>query len=273
VSPTARSARWLRPGPFPSSLLRLLRKEGARERRRTFRRHGEHFLPCHFCKETDRCSRSACCSGTISDSVVPRRLKSDDGRSCENGARTRMAAAAVGAPRVTNRTVIPLTVSTVEALKGVDGWLQGPIRPQCLSAQRSVVINPPLRKLFELFREREAGEVVLRTALGAQERRHRVSARGDGGGMQSSSVVAAGNGEFRRTTRSRSAPASSRAGARSRRARGVSTSPRTVRRKTVTAVHKEPVFRWCAHVRGRMPQGGQDYPDVKLTEVLVDGSR
>ena len=41
--------------------------------------------------------------------------------------------------------------STVEALKGVDGWLQGPIGHNAYPRNDTTWINPPLRKKFELF--------------------------------------------------------------------------------------------------------------------------
>ncbi len=52
---------------------------------------------------------------------------------------------------------------TVEALKSVDGWLQGPIGHNAYPRHDPPWINPPLRKRFELF--------------GAQGRGHCLSAR------------------------------------------------------------------------------------------------
>ena len=86
--------------------------------------------------------------------------------------------------------------STVEALKSVDGWLQGPIGHNAYPRNDPTWINPPLRKKFELFASvkpvksypnlpsvhKDVDIVFLREVTE---------------GMQSSSVVFAGSGEFR----------------------------------------------------------------------------
>ena len=44
-----------------------------------------------------------------------------------------------------------MPASTVEALAGVDGWVQGPIGHNVYPRNDPTWVNPPLRKKFELF--------------------------------------------------------------------------------------------------------------------------
>jgi 3-isopropylmalate dehydrogenase len=91
-------------------------------------------------------------------------------------------------------------------------------------------------------------------------------------GMQSSDTVVAGAGEFRPndeiTIASR---VITRTGSR-RVAREAFEIARTRPRKKVTSVHKEPVYRLaCGMFAEECRKLAREYPDVKLTEVLVDG--
>ena len=85
---------------------------------------------------------------------------------------------------------------TVETLKGVDGWLQGPIGHNAYPRNDPTWINPPLRKKFELF-----ASVKPVKSYPNIESVHKnvdiVFLREVTEGMQSSSVVFAGTGEFR----------------------------------------------------------------------------
>ena len=161
--------------------------------------------------------------------------------------------------------------STVEALKGVDGWLQGPIGHNAYPRHDPTWINPPLRKKFELFASvkpvksypnlpsvhKDVDIVFLREVTE---------------GMQSSSVVFAGSGEFRPNDEiSIGMRVVTRKGA-NRVAREAFEIARTRPRKTVTSVHKEPVYRLvCGMFAEECRKVAQAYPDCKLTEVLVDG--
>jgi 3-isopropylmalate dehydrogenase len=91
-------------------------------------------------------------------------------------------------------------------------------------------------------------------------------------GMQSSDTVVAGAGEFRPndeiTIASR---VITRKGSR-RVAKEAFEIARTRPRRTVTSVHKEPVYRLaCGMFAEECRKLTKDYPDVKLNEVLVDG--
>jgi 3-isopropylmalate dehydrogenase len=161
--------------------------------------------------------------------------------------------------------------STVEALKGVDGWLQGPIGHNAYPRHDPTWINPPLRKKFELFASvkpvksypnlpsihKDVDIVFLREVTE---------------GMQSSSVVFAGSGEFRPNDDiSIGMRVVTRKGA-NRVAREAFEIARTRPRKTVTSVHKEPVYRLvCGMFAEECRKVAKEYPDCKLTEVLVDG--
>jgi len=160
---------------------------------------------------------------------------------------------------------------TVEALKSVDGWLQGPIGHNAYPRNDPTRINPPLRKKFELFASvkpvksypnlpsvhKDVDIVFLREVTE---------------GMQSSSVVFAGSGEFRPNDDiSIGMRVVTRKGA-NRVAREAFEIARTRSRKKVTSVHKEPVFRLvCGMFAEECRKVAQEFPDCTLEEVLVDG--
>jgi 3-isopropylmalate dehydrogenase len=161
--------------------------------------------------------------------------------------------------------------STVEALKSVDGWLQGPIGHNAYPRNDPTWINPPLRKKFELFASvkpvksypnlpsvhKDVDIVFLREVTE---------------GMQSSSVVFAGSGEFRPNDDiSIGMRVVTRKGA-NRVAREAFEIARTRSRKKVTSVHKEPVYRLvCGMFAEECREVAQEFPDCTLEEVLVDG--
>ena len=161
--------------------------------------------------------------------------------------------------------------STVEALKGVDGWLQGPIGHNAYPRNDATWINPPLRKKFELFANvkpvksypnlpsihKDVDIVFLREVTE---------------GMQSASVVFAGTGEFRPNDDiSIGMRVVTRKGA-NRVAREAFEIARTRSRKKVTSVHKEPVFRLvCGMFAEECRKVALEFPDCTLEEVLVDG--
>jgi 3-isopropylmalate dehydrogenase len=91
-------------------------------------------------------------------------------------------------------------------------------------------------------------------------------------GMQSSDTIVAGNGEFRPNDEiSIGTRVVTRKGA-NRVAREAFEIARTRPRKTVTSVHKEPVYRLvCGMFAEECRKVAKEYPDCKLTEVLVDG--
>jgi 3-isopropylmalate dehydrogenase len=160
---------------------------------------------------------------------------------------------------------------TVEALKTVDGWLQGPIGHNAYPRNDNTWINPPLRKLFELYANVKPVKSYANIAS-IHKNVDIVFLREVTEGMQSGSVVVAGSGEFRPNDEiSIGSRVVTRKGA-NRVARAAFDIARTRERKIVTAVHKEPVYRLvCGMFAEECRKVAREYPDVKLTEVLVDG--
>ena len=91
-------------------------------------------------------------------------------------------------------------------------------------------------------------------------------------GMQSSSTVLAGSGEFRPNDEiSIGTRVVTRKGA-NRVAREAFEIARTRPRKKVTAVHKEPIYRLvCGMFAEECRKVAREFPDCTLEEVLVDG--
>ncbi len=161
--------------------------------------------------------------------------------------------------------------STVEALKTVDGWLQGPIGHNAYPRDDPTWINPPLRKKFELF----ASVKPVKSYPNLPSIHKNVDIvflREVTEGMQSSSVVFAGSGEFRPNDDiSIGMRVVTRKGA-NRVAREAFEIARTRSRKKVTSVHKEPVFRLvCGMFAEECRKVAAEFPDCTFEEVLVDG--
>src|SRR3954470_23531387 len=160
---------------------------------------------------------------------------------------------------------------TVETLKSVDGWLQGPIGHNAYPRHDPTWINPPLRKKFELF----ASVKPVKSYPNLPSLHKNVDIvflREVTEGMQSGSVVFAGSGEFRPNDEiSIGARVVTRKGA-NRVAREAFEIARTRSRKKVTSVHKEPVYRLvCGMFAEECRKVAADFADVELEEVLVDG--
>jgi 3-isopropylmalate dehydrogenase len=160
---------------------------------------------------------------------------------------------------------------TVDALKTVDGWLQGPIGHNAYPRNDPTWINPPLRKKFELFANVKPVKSYPNIPS-VHKNVDIVFLRETTEGMQSGSVVFAGTGEFRPNDEiSIGMRVVTRKGA-SRVAREAFEIARTRPRKRVTAVHKEPVFRLvCGMFAEECRKVAKEYPDCTLDEVLVDG--
>lgn len=160
---------------------------------------------------------------------------------------------------------------TVEALATVDGWLQGPIGHNAYPRNDPTWINPPLRKKFELF-----ANIKPVKSYPNLPSLHKdvdiVFLRETTEGMQSGSVVFAGSGEFRPNDDiSIGMRVVTRKGA-NRVAREAFEVARTRRRKKVTALHKEPVFRLvCGMFAEECRKVAREYADVEFEEVLIDG--
>ena len=131
---------------------------------------------------------------------------------------------------------------TVETLKTVDGWVQGPIGHNVYPRHDNTWINPPLRKKFELF----ANVKPVKSYPNLPSLHKNVDIvflRETTEGMQSSSVVFAGAGEFQPNEDiAVGMRVVTRKGA-SRVAKEAFEIARTRKREKVTALHKEPVYR------------------------------
>ena len=160
---------------------------------------------------------------------------------------------------------------TVDTLATVDGWLQGPIGHNAYPRNDPTWVNPPLRKMFSLF----ASVKPVRSYPNLPSLHKNVDIvflREVNEGMQSSSVVVAGAGEFRPNDEiSIGMRVVTRKGA-NRVAREAFEIARTRPRKTVASIHKEPVYRLvCGMFAEECRKVAKEFPDCKLTEVLVDG--
>jgi len=160
---------------------------------------------------------------------------------------------------------------TVKALEKIDGWVCGPIGHGAYPRNDPTWIMPPLRKRFDLF-----ASIKPVKSYPNIESVHKdvdiVFLREVTEGMQSSDTVLAGSGEFRpNDSISIGTRVVTRVGA-NRVAREAFEIARTRNRKTVTSVHKEPVYRLvCGMFAEECRKVAKEYPDCKLQEVLVDG--
>ena len=160
---------------------------------------------------------------------------------------------------------------TVDALSRVDGWLQGPIGHNAYPRNDNTWINPPLRKKFELF----ANVKPVKSYVNIPSIHKDVDIvflRETTEGMMSGSVVLAGSGEFQPNDDiAIGMRVVTRKGA-SRVAREAFEIARTRKRKMVTALHKEPVYRLvCGMFAQECRKVAAQYPDVQFNEVLIDG--
>ena len=160
---------------------------------------------------------------------------------------------------------------TVEALEKTDGFLCGPIGHGAYPRNDPTWIMPPLRKRLDLYASikpvksypniksvhKDVDIVFLREVTE---------------GMQSSDTVVAGGGEFRPNDEITIASRVITRKGSSRVAREAFEIARARARRKVTSVHKEPVYRLaCGMFAEECRKLAQEYPDVKLDEVLVDG--
>jgi 3-isopropylmalate dehydrogenase len=161
--------------------------------------------------------------------------------------------------------------STVEALEKMDGFLCGPIGHAAYPRNDPTWIMPPLRKRLDLY----ASIKPVKSYPNIQSVHKNVDIvflREVTEGMQSSDTVVAGVGEFRPNDDITIASRVITRKGSSRVARKAFEIARTRKRKMVTSVHKEPVYRLaCGMFAEECRKLTQQYPDVKLNEVLVDG--
>lgn len=161
--------------------------------------------------------------------------------------------------------------STIEALKGLDGWILGPMGHDSYPRNDPTWTSAGLRKRFDLF----AGVKPVRSYPNIKSVHQNVDMvilRELTEGLQSNAVVVAGSGEFRPNDDiSIGMRVITRRGA-NRVAREAFRIARTRPRKKVTAVHKEPTYKLCCGMFAEeCRKVAAEFPDVKLEEVLIDG--
>ena len=160
---------------------------------------------------------------------------------------------------------------TIDALSKLDGWILGPIGHGAYPRNDPTWIMPPVRKRFELF-----ASVKPVKSYPSVKSLHKdvdiVFLREVTEGMQSSDTVVAGAGEFRPNDEITIASRVITRRGSNRVARAAFEIARTRRRKKVTAVHKEPVYRLaCGMFAEECRKVAKDHPDVAYDEALVDG--
>lgn len=159
---------------------------------------------------------------------------------------------------------------TIDGLAMMDGWLLGPIGHSAYPRNDPTWIMPPVRKRFDLF----ASIKPVKSYPGIKalyQDLDLVLLREVTEGMQSWDNVFAGSGEFMPNDEiAVGFRVITRAGAE-RVAREAFEIARGRRKKLVTAVHKEPVYRLCCGVFAQeCRKVAAQYPDVRFNEVLVD---
>ena len=162
-------------------------------------------------------------------------------------------------------------LQTQAELEKIDGWLCGPIGHNAYPRNDPTWIMPPVRKRFELYANIKPVKSYPNIPS-VHQNVDIVFLREVTEGMQSSDTIVAGAGEFRPNDEiSIGTRVVTRKGA-NRVARAAFEIARTRSKKIVTAVHKEPVYRLvCGMFAEECRKVAKEFPDVKLTEVLVDG--
>src|SRR5499426_508610 len=164
-----------------------------------------------------------------------------------------------------------LPAVTAEELKETDGWICGPIGHNAYPRNDPTWVMPPIRKRFELFANVKPVKSYPNIPS-VHKNVDIVFLRETTEGMMSGSGVLAGSGEFQPNEDiAIGMRVVTRKGA-SRVAREAFEIARTRKRKMVTALHKEPVYRLvCGMFARECRKVAEEYPDVEFNEVLIDG--
>lgn len=160
---------------------------------------------------------------------------------------------------------------TVKQLEKTDGWLCGPIGHGSYPRNDPTWIMPPIRKRFELYASVKPVK-SYRNVKSIHKDVDIVFLREVTEGMQSSDTVVAGTGEFRPNDDITIASRVITRKGSNRVACAAFEIARTRKRKKVTAVHKEPVYRLaCGMFAEECRKVAGEFPDVEFDEALVDG--
>jgi 3-isopropylmalate dehydrogenase len=163
-----------------------------------------------------------------------------------------------------------LPPSTEAALRGLDGWIMGPIGHAAYPRGDATWVMPPVRKKFELY-------AALRPSRSFPDIKsiHKdvdiVFVRELSEGMLYSETVIAGGPEFRPNDDITVAMRVITRKGSSRVAREAFELARTRPRKKVTAAHKEPVYRLaCGMFAEECRKVASAFPDVTFEEAMID---
>ena len=160
---------------------------------------------------------------------------------------------------------------TVKALEQTDGWICGPIGHGAYPRNDATWIMPPLRKRFELY----ASVKPVKSYANVKSLHKDVDIvflREVTEGMQSSDTVVAGTGEYRPNDDITIAYRVITRKGSNRVARAAFEIARTRKRRKVTAVHKEPVYRLaCGMFAEECRKVAKEFADVEYDEALIDG--
>jgi 3-isopropylmalate dehydrogenase len=161
---------------------------------------------------------------------------------------------------------------TEQGLRGIDGWIMGPIGHNAYPRGDATWVMPPIRKKFDLF-------AALRPALShptipsVHKDVDIAFFRELTEGMLYSETVVAGAPEFRPNDDiTISSRVITRKGS-NRVAREAFEMARTRKRKKVTAAHKEPVYRLaCGMFAEECRKVAKEFPDVEFEEMMIDST-
>jgi 3-isopropylmalate dehydrogenase len=163
-----------------------------------------------------------------------------------------------------------LPAVTEQSLRGLDGWIMGPIGHAAYPRGDPTWVMPPVRKKFDLF-------AAVRPALSHSNIAsvHKdvdiVFLREITEGMLYSETVVAGLPEFRPNDDITVAMRVITRKGSNRVAREAFEIARSRARKKVTAAHKEPVYRLsCGMFAEECRKVARDYPDVTFEEMMID---
>jgi 3-isopropylmalate dehydrogenase len=163
-----------------------------------------------------------------------------------------------------------LPAVTEQALRGLDGWIMGPIGHAAYPRGDATWVMPPVRKKFDLF-------AAVRPSLShanlpsIHKNVDIVFFREITEGMLYSETVVAGAPEFRPNDDITVAMRVITRKGSNRVAREAFEMARTRKRKKVTAAHKEPVYRLaCGMFAEECRKVAREFPDVTFEEMMID---
>ena len=163
-----------------------------------------------------------------------------------------------------------LPAITEQTLRGLDGWIMGPIGHAAYPRGDATWVMPPVRKKFDLFAAVRPS-LSHATLPSIHKNVDIVFLRELTEGMLYSETVVAGLPEFRPNDDITVAMRVITRKGSSRVAREAFEIARTRPRRRVTAAHKEPVYRLaCGMFAEECRKVARDYPDVAFEEMMID---